>query len=105
MSAPVNTATTPGARARGAHVDRCDVCVCERAAQEHGLQYVVGRDVGDVAAVAGEQSVVLDPLDALSDEAGPVGAGGLLGDGHDASPFVSVLMISTARSTPATIDW
>ena len=85
-------------------VDRRDARVCHRAAEEHGLEHVVGHDVGDVPTVAGEQAIVFDPLDTLADEAGPVGGGGF-GDGHDASPFVSVFMISTARSTPATIDW
>ena len=67
-------------------VDRRDPSVCHRAAEEHRLEHVVGHDVGDVSTVAGEQAIVFDPLDALADEAGPVG-GSWLGDGHDASPL------------------
>ncbi len=94
-----------GRRACCTHVDRRDARVRERAAEEHGLQHVIGCDVGDVSAPAGQEAIVFDALHALSDEPGPVRSGRLVGDGHDASPFVSDFMIWTARSTPATIDW
>ncbi len=96
MSAPVYTAVTPGRPPRRRHVDRHDPGVGERAAQERRVQDAVGLEVGDVAAVADQQPVVLDAGDALPDEATHVRPGT-----HRPLAF----MTSTARSTPATIDW
>ena len=102
MSAPVYTAVTPGARR--AAVTSIDVIrgVGERAAQERRVQDTVGLEVGDVATVADQQPVVLDACDALTDEATQVRPGqcSVLGT-HRPLAF----MTSTARSTPATIDW
>ncbi len=75
--------------------------VGERAAQERRMQDTVRLEVGDVATVADQQPVVLDARDALTDEATQVRPTQVGLGTHRPLAF----MTSTARSTPATIDW
>ena len=79
------------------------VGVGERAAQERRVQDTVRFEVGDVATVADQQPVVLDTRDALTDEATQVRPGRFAGRVRTLRPLA--FMTSTARSTPATIDW
>ena len=100
----------PGQGLGAAHVDRFDPGVGVRAAQRRGVQHVRQHDVVDVAALAGEQARVLDPLHALADPA--EGAARLLalparrdaGAGHSAASLTGV-MSSAARSIAAMMVW
>ena len=78
----------PGHGQRLGDVDAPDPGVRERAAHEGGVQHAGQGDVVDVAAPAGEDARVLDPLDAGAGEPGD----------HQAS-----LRSSAARSTPSTM--
>ena len=50
----------PGCPTRRRHIDRHDPGVGERAAQERRVQDALGLEVGDIAAVADQQALVLD---------------------------------------------
>ena len=94
-----------------ADIDRLDAGMGVRAAQRGRVQHVRQRDVVDVAALAGQQARVLDPLHALADPA-EVAARFLAlparrdagWRGHSAASRTGV-MSSAARRIAATIVW
>ena len=70
MSAPVSTATTPGIAFGRRRVDRADVGVGVRAAQDGEVGHPGQLDVVEVAALAGDEARVLDPLDGGAEDVG-----------------------------------
>ncbi len=70
MSAPTITATTPGHRLGGAGVDRANVGVGVRAAEDGEVRHAGQLDVVEVAALAGDEARVLDPLDRCAQDVG-----------------------------------
>ena len=67
MSAPVNTATTPGDAAACAVSMLTDTSVRVRRAHQHAMQFAGQRDVGDVAALAAKKLRILDAPDRRAD--------------------------------------
>ena len=63
MSAPTMTAITPGRRLGRARVDRADVGVRVRAPEDGDVDHPGELDVVEVAALAGDELRVFDPLD------------------------------------------
>ncbi len=70
MSAPVRTATTPGIALAARRVDRADVGVGVRAAQDRHVGHPGQLDVVEVAALAGDEAGILDPLDRGAEHVG-----------------------------------
>ena len=67
MSAPVNTAATPGDAAAFALSMLADAGVRVRRAHQHAMQFAGQRDVGDVAALAAKKFRILDAQDRRAD--------------------------------------
>ena len=70
MSAPTKTATTPGIAFAADRVDRADVGVRVRAAQDGHVGHRRQLDVVEIVAVAGDEARVLDPLDRFAEDVG-----------------------------------
>ena len=66
-SAPVKTASTPGAPARRVAVDRADAGVRVGRAHQHRVHLVGQVHVGVEAPLAAQQAHVLEALDGLPD--------------------------------------
>ncbi len=81
---PDEDAEHPWHRLRGARVDRADVGVRVRAAQDGHVRHRLELDVVEVAAFAGDEARVLGPLDRLAYD---VGGGGVEYVGHRSSPL------------------
>ena len=67
MSAPLKTATTPGAAAARAAVDLADDRVRVRRANDRAMQLAGNVDVGDKAPAAAQKPRILDAPDRCAD--------------------------------------
>jgi hypothetical protein len=56
------------ARPRGSRIDGADTAVRHRAAQDHGMQKIVTREIVDEFAAAAQQPKILDAFDRAPDE-------------------------------------
>ena len=86
-------------RLGGARVDRADVGVRVRAAQDGHVGHRLELDVVEVAAFAGDEARVLGPLDGLADD---VGRGGSVEHvGHRSSPLYAPAGTAASRLAAA----
>src|SRR4029077_12435947 len=92
-----------GHRLRGRNVDRADVGVRVRAAQDGHMGHRGELDVVDVVAGTGDETRVLDPLDAFAQDVG--------GNRCSSSPYAPAatpapaFMVSAAWRMAATMFW
>ena len=61
MSAPVSTSATPGIALGLADIGHAKARMRMRRAQHHGMEHAGGRMIGDIAAAAAQERVVLLP--------------------------------------------
>ena len=93
MSSPVNTATTPGVW-RAALTSMRLMRACANGLRTNAACSMLGQDeVVDVLAPPGQDPMVLDARNALTDES------------HDAASSGRLPRRTAASCTPATMDW